>query len=322
MSRAFLVLATIALAGCFDGYIPADPALFDAFSKGREVSDYLIAQQVEEVPAGNAILGQGGGAAHLKRFSASVRVGSATRSMPTLAGATLSEASAQAATLSTTAASATSVHVDVAAPIVRGFALGNTRILSVELLGSATYSSSFQTNDLGASRGSALSFGVGQRIGVVAETDHFPGISFSSVRRTLPSLSWEDRGVPTDQANEATLRMYELGGHIVSHRLAVSKSLGNMGITAGWGTDGLTAHYSLSARVSGPPEHTGQQSTTAGANRSVLFVGGSYALHRDLTIAAEVSRTSREAPRYQTNVIGDAGERTRTTVMVGVKVGG
>ena len=90
----------------------------------------------------------------------------------------------------------------------------------------------------------------------------------------------------------------------------------------GWGRDELGSHYTLTAAVSGSKPHSDSQEGYAGGYRSVLFAGGSYAVHRDVAVAAELSRTTRLGPGYQTNSIGAAGDQKRTALTVGVRVGG
>ncbi len=319
-----LLLATLAGcdfgSGCCGAGDPSYHLVLDGLTKGREISEYLAEEEMDQIGSGNAILGQGGPVAVPGKVSASLRFGRAARSVPTLAGTTLSEVTSASSVIPVTSASVMKVQLDVALPVIAGFTVGESKIFSFELLGSATLLGKHGASDLNVQQGTTT-LGFGSRLGILRETHGLPGIAITSMRRSVPALSWEARGIPTAEGHEATLGMNDFSGKLTSHRISAAKEFGVAGVTVGWGRDLLNGEYIQTALVNGETPTRRTERPGLGGRRSVLFVGGSYALRDGVQLAAEVIRSTRTAPLYPINQVGTEG-RSRTHLTVGVRVGG
>lgn len=304
--------ATVAIAVCGAGMLTAcdctdctyhcvppnfcDSRLNDAGGKGQELAYAVGVERADEVAAtGNAVLSEGGSLGGIGHVSVDIRAKRISRSVPRLAGTAIqTDDSAPLTDIPSTGVGATAVSADFALGLLRGLKLGrDSRIGDLDLLGSVTELQGYGDTDLHLKSSNQISFGIGARIGLLAETSTLPGISYSRWRRSVPRISFRASPVATADGGMMTIGVDQLDVTVNSWRVAASKKLGRFGVTAGIGRDTYDASYTYYATLDegSSPGANGSQSTGYNLTRKNLFVGASYALSR-MTLAGEFGRLS------------------------------
>jgi hypothetical protein len=257
-------------------------------------------------------MGQGVPIDEVGKATLAVRATRMSQQLPDPSGIVLAEGDGPAATMGTTPWSGVVVGADVAVGLLSGFLAGDTRLLSIDLIGSISLVPGPAKSPLNLKGSNELNVGFGSRIGIMKETARLPGVSVAFLRHQLPGNRFSDVNLPTLSGNTMRLSTSRLSGHINSVRIAIGKQFGQVGVTAGWGRDQLQGRATVVATLS--TGASDDQTTYLDVTRTSLFAGASYPLFRGSVLAAEVARTS--TPHY------DAGTaRSRTTVSAGVRIG-
>jgi len=178
---------------------------------------------------------------------------------------------------------------DAALGIFRGLPLGLTNVGGIDLLVSATYVPSIGDagDDIQIKPERNLQLGWGARIGLLQESLLVPGVSFTYLKRDLPTttMTGSGSGVGIDIADAKVKTS--------AFRLVASKNLVMFGLAAGVGQD----RYSESALVSG----------TTGT-----FVSPQVAFDQKLTRTNYFLDASLNLPIFK--LIGEVGQVTGGTV--------
>ena len=132
---------------------------------------------------------------------------------------------------------------DAAVGVFSGVPLGLTNIGGVDLLLSATYVPSIgdSTDDVQIKPGRNLQIGYGVRVGLLQESLIMPGVSFTYLKRDLPTVDI------TGTSSNLDVAITDVKVKTSAYRIVASKSLLLIGIAAGVGQD----RYDQSAMVEG-----------------------------------------------------------------------
>lgn len=311
--RFAALLALLLLTAC-DNF---KTVVSNALMQGQDVTSYLADAQLDEAMSGNSVFGGASPVMRAGKVSASLSATRVTRTVPQATGVVIAadEISGRPP-LAVTNSTANRLKLDVALSAFGGLNMGDTKIFSIELLGSAAMTGARPSGGFNVTQGGRVAFGFGYRLGVVPESAKFPGISFSTTWNPLPKLSWDTDAIATSNGANTRLRMDGYSGDIVSHRLAAEKGFGKLAVTAGWGRDALSARSTHHALVSGVDGGDGDQSGLRETKRSLLFLGASYKLTSRLGIAAEVVRGG----TVSTTAASGEGREARTGVRVGMRL--
>ena len=281
---------------CPAGTSALDPArqTQDACQMALDVFDLMAPQLGLALTGGNATLGQGGNLGGPGHFSIGLRGNVFNGDLPQVNDFPTSSPTGRVQRTGTNALPAKRQIVglptaDAALGIFRGVPLGLTNVGGIDLLVSATYVPSIGDvgDDIQIKPERNLQLGWGARIGLLQESLLVPGVSFTYLKRDLPTttMTGSGSGVGIDIA-DAKVKTSAI-------RLVASKNLVMFGLAAGVGQD----RYSESALVSG----------TTGT-----FVSPQVAFDQKLTRTNYFLDASLNLPIFK--LIGEVGQVTGGTV--------
>jgi hypothetical protein len=309
----------LAAAGC--DLSGCDPRLLDACQKARDLASFVGTEIAASNPTGNIVIGESDAHHATGLVSIAVRASSVAHSAPRLNGVVLRPDS-------TTASSAypvddrrdTGFTFDFSAGGFRGFRLGDTRVGALDVLGNVVILPTFDAGDF-RSRPNGIGFGLGVRLGVIGETRVLPAVSVSMLARAMPTFTMKSDPLPMADGGTARINLESLRAHAYLARVAASKKIGRVGLTAGVGLDRYRA--SAEYRVTEPDLGTDSDVLSVNgphSNRSVLFAGASVPLGK-ATLAVEAGRVSAPKDLHLLNTfVGSSMTKARTFVTFGMRI--
>jgi len=259
-----------------------------------DVFDLMAPQLGLALTGGNATLGQGGNLGGPGHFSIGLRGNVFSGDLPQVNDFPVASRTGRVQRSGAQALPAKTQIVglptaDAALGIFRGVPLGLTNVGGIDLLVSATYVPSIGDagDDIQIKPERNLQLGWGARIGLLQESLLVPGVSFTYLKRDLPTtnLTGSGAGVGIDIAGAKVKTS--------AFRLVASKNLVMFGLTAGVGQD----RYHETALVSG----------TTGT-----FVSPQVAFDQKLTRTNYFLDASLNLPIFK--LIGEVGQVTGGTV--------
>jgi hypothetical protein len=233
---------------CPAGTSATDPARLtqDACQMANDVFGLMAPQLGLALTGGNATLGQGGNLGGPGHFSIGLRGNVFSGDLPQVNDFPTPSTTGRLQRTGSLALPAKTQIVglptaDAAIGIFRGVPLGLTNVGGIDLLVSATYVPEIGDagDDVQIKPERNLQVGYGVRIGLLQESIIVPGVSFTYLKRDLPTTSL------TGNATTFTVDITDAKVKTSAYRLVVSKSLTILGIAAGIGQD----RYSESAQV-------------------------------------------------------------------------
>lgn len=254
------VRAQSAANSCPAGASAIDPARVtqDACQMALDVFHLMAPQLGLALTGGNATLGQGGNLGGPGHFSIGLRGNVFSGDLPQVTDfPTPSISGRQQRTGANALPSETQIvglpTADAALGIFRGVPLGLTNVGGIDLLVSATYVPTIgdEGDDIQIEPDRNLQLGYGVRIGLLQESLLVPGVSFTYLKRDLPTTSL--RG----SASSFDIEITDAKVKTSAFRVVASKTLVVFGIAAGIGQD----RYSESAMV---------QATRSGVSSAVV----------------------------------------------------
>jgi hypothetical protein len=267
----------------------------DACQMALDVFALMAPQLGLALTGGNATLGQGGNLGGPGHFSIGLRGNVFNGDLPQVSDFPMA---ATGPRLQRTGANALPAErqivglptADVALGIFRGIPLGLTNVGGIDLLVSATYLPSLgdEDDDVRVKPDRNLQLGYGVRIGLLQESLVVPGVSFTYLKRDLPTTS------VTGGGNNVRIDITDAKVKTSAFRVVASKSLLMLGLAAGVGQD----RYRQSALVTG---------TTGGT-----FVSPQVAFDQKLTRTNYFLDVSLNLPVIK--FIGEVGRVTGGTV--------
>lgn len=233
---------------CPAGTSAADPARLtqDACQMALDVFDVMAPQLGLALTGGNATLGQGGNLGGLGHFSIGLRVNVFSGDLPQVTDFPTPSTTGRLQRTGNLALPAKTQIVglptaDAAIGIFKGVPLGLTNVGGIDLLASATYVPEFGDagDDIRITPERNLQLGYGVRIGLLQESLVSPGVSFTYLKRDLPTTSL------AGSASDFDIEITDAKVKTSAYRVVASKNLMMFGIAAGVGQD----RYSESAQV-------------------------------------------------------------------------
>ena len=138
---------------------------------------------------------------------------------------------------------------DAAVGVFGGVPLGLTSVLGVDLLLSATYVPTIgeEGDEVWIEPDRNLQLGYGVRVGLLQESLVVPGLSFTYLKRDLPTTTI------TGTSSNIDVNIRDVRVKTSAYRLVASKSLMLLGIAAGVGRDNYDQSANIQATVRGTP---------------------------------------------------------------------
>lgn len=268
----------------------------DACQKALDLFNFMAPQLGTSITGGNATIGSASTLGGLGHFSVGVRANIVQGQLPQTDNVSLSVTGAQRSNFAPKSQVVGLPAAEAAVGLFKGVGVGLTNVGGVDALVSAFYVPDIDQDDISVTTsGGKLKLGYGVRVGVLQETSLVPGVSLSVLKRDLPTVNMRATIGTTD-----TVRVTGLTAHTTAWRLAASKKLLLLGLTAGIGQDKYDSKASSSAYVApkqfatgipplgynGPIADMSQKLT-----RTNLFAGASINLVV-LRIAGEIGHVS------------------------------
>ena len=276
-SAAFLASSAPVTAQC-----PATGYTADACQKTQDIFNYLTPQISTALAGGSTTLGQGGVLGGLPHWTIALRASAVNGSFPTVNNVAFNTQSAQHTTYPGKDQLVPMASIDASVGLYEGFPLGVTMVGGVDLLVAATYvpkpsSSGGEVSfDL---PGGSTKFGYGLRFGLLQESVVVPGVSFSFVKRDLPTLSVSGTSNVSASGTNApgNFALNDLEIKTSTWRISASKTFMIFGLQGGFGQD----KYDNSARIhvqvnpAGLPSQTADLSAKNSMTRTNMYIGAS-----------------------------------------------
>lgn len=274
-------------AQCRSGTIP-ERVTQDACQKAVDIFQFMAPQLGVSIVGGNATLGQGstlGGPGH---FSVGIRANVLNGRIPQVEDVTPAIIGAVAADYEVKDQIIGLPVVDAAIGVFPGLPLGGTRILALDALVNFAYVPDIEENDFSIKpTDGSVKFGFGARVGLLQESVVTPGISFSYLRRDVPTVTIS----ATPGSDRITVR--DLAVETDAWRIVAGKSFYVLGIAVGGGQDRVDASAIGDVSVSrgGITATAGPIAARQKQTRSNIFLDVSLNLSL-LKIVGEVGRQS------------------------------
>lgn len=314
-----LLVSLVALVAACDGVPPCTGRLVDACRKAQDLAYGVGVQLGDEAASGNAVLGDAAAIGSTGKAMIAVRGTGMRRDGPVLSNVTVrTDSSVGSSAFGARSELASAFSIDAAVGGIHGMRIRDTEIGTIDVLGSVTAMPNADRGNLHVG-GSPITFGIGVRLGIVAETKTLPAVSFAASLRTPRKFSVTAPALPTDSGDAVKLSLSSGEVSTLGLRLASSKRIGRIGITGGVGQDTyyITTDYGVTGSTT-----LGEAGDLADFNvtRTNAFVGASYAAGR-VTIAAEMGRLFGGHVPPMMNTFGDGSATAgRNWLTIGMRM--
>jgi hypothetical protein len=226
------------------GFPDPTRAAQDACQKAIDLFQYMAPQLGISITGGNATLGQGGTLGGLGHFSVGLRVNAVAGSLPQIQDVSPSVNGAVSTQYETEDQIIGLPTADLAIGLFKGIPLPLTNVGGVDLLVSAAYLPEFDGDGVSVRIPSgSLKLGFGARVGVLQESLLVPGVSFTYLRRDLPTTNI------TARTGGDSLYVNDLSVETNAWRVVASKSLLMFGVAVGAGQDRYKSSADIGAHV-------------------------------------------------------------------------
>jgi len=230
--------------GTANPFPDATRASQDACQKAIDLFQYMAPQLGISITGGNATLGQGGTLGGLGHFSVGLRVNAVMGSLPQIQDVSPVVTGAVSSQYETEDQIIGLPTADLAIGLFKGIPLPLTNVGGVDLLVSAAYLPEFDGDGVSVRVPSgSLKLGFGARVGVLQESLLVPGVSFTYLRRDLPTTNI------TATTGGDSLYVNNLSVETNAWRVVASKSLLMFGVAVGAGQDRYKSSSDIGAHV-------------------------------------------------------------------------
>jgi hypothetical protein len=221
----------------------------DACQQAVDLFQYMAPQLGTAITGGNAILGQGGTLGGLGHFSVGARVNVVAGSIPQVQDVPPRPTGATSQSFPTNDSPIPMPAIDGAIGLFKGIPLALTNVGGLDLLLSATYVPKVDRDNVTITPDHPLQLGYGVRVGALQESLIVPGVSFTILKRDLPTLKMT--GTSTAVTGPVTLDVSDASVKTTAWRVVASKSLILFGVALGVGQDMYKSHATASATTAG-----------------------------------------------------------------------
>jgi len=268
----------------------------DACQQAYDIYQYIAPQLGLALAGGNATLGQGSTLGGLGHFSVGVRANGFQGSLPDVSNY---QPGVQGAVKNP--ALATSDHwvgfptADAAIGLFGGFPLALTNVGGVDALLSAAYVPSYSNGSFSVSPKSSFKMGYGVRVGLLSESIVVPGVSFTYLKRDLPTTSIAGN-FSSGLVGQGSFKVDNVKVNTTAWRFVASKSLIMFGIAGGIGKDQYDQSADIAATVSTnivglPTASAAVPNTSQKMDRTTYFFDASFNLPL-VKIVGEIGQVS------------------------------
>lgn len=267
--------AQSATSSCPAGTSALDPAqrTQDACQMALDVFNLMAPQLGLALTGGNATLGQGGNLGGPGHFSIGLRGNVFSGDVPKVNDFPTSSPTGRVQRTGTAALPAKKQIVglptaDAALGIFRGVPLGLTNVGGIDLLLSATYVPTIgdSTSDVRIAPDRNLQVGYGVRIGLLKESLVVPGLSFTYLKRDLPTTTI------SGSSSELAVAVRDAKVKTSAWRVVGSKTLLTFGVAAGVGQDKYDDEANVEGSVKTPIPATQSVALSQSLTRTNYFV--------------------------------------------------
>ena len=293
----------------------------DACQQASDLYQFLAPQLGLALAGGNATLGTGSTLGGFGHFSIGVRANVFQGSLPQIGSFTQSTNGAvKNPSLSTKDQYFGLPTADAAIGIFGGLPLGLTNIGGIDALVSAAYVPNVNQTDVQIKPTQNLQIGYGVRVGLLSESIVVPGVSFTYLKRDLPTTTI------TGRSGNNQLSVNNLKVNTTAWRIVASKSFLLFSFAAGAGKDSYDQSADISATVNssfnGVPisGNTSVPNTAQKLERTNYF--GDVALNLPLfKIVGEIGQASGGKVATFNGFSGGRADKDQQYFSVGIRFG-
>lgn len=296
----------------------------DVCQMAVDVFQFMGPQLGVALAGGNATMGQGGALGGLGHFSVGLRANIIKGDVPNFSKFPTPSDTGRIAYGRTTGYNSLPSKsqilglptVDAGIGLFQGIPLGLTNVLGIDGLLSATYVPKVSQSNFTLTPSQSLQFGYGVRIGVLQESILVPGVSFTYLKRDLPTTTMDG------SSSNINVSVSDAKVNTSAWRLVASKSLILFGVAAGVGQD----KYDQTAKVQGTMNSTfgNFSSDTVALSQSMSRTNVFLDAYMNLglgKVVAEIGQVSGgKAPTYSA-FSGGAADKSRMYGSLGLRVG-
>ena len=250
---------------CTSGGTQQQNALQDACQQTYDIFAFMAPQLGISLAGGNATLGTGSTLGGLGHFSIGLRGNVLSGTIPQIDQFTPRTSGASPAQKLPSKSQVLGLPTaDAAIGIFGGLPLALTNVGGIDLLVSATYVPTIgkDSKDFSLTPKQNLQLGYGVRVGLLSESILVPGVSFTYLKRDLPTTTIAGTATYTSTlgASTASFSVADAKVNTSAWRLVASKGLLLFGVAAGVGQDtydmGATINTSLTSTLGGTSTST------------------------------------------------------------------
>lgn len=288
----------------------------DACQKAIDIFQFTAPQLAATLAGGNAVAGEHSSLRGPGHFSIGLRATALESSLPRVDQRTPATTGAVASTYAIDKQWIAVPVVDAAIGLFRGIPALGTYALGLDALVHVAYIPSIDENDLAIEvPDGSFKFGLGGRVGILAETFMTPGISFTWLQRDLPTVNLLGRVAGDD------LHVRDARVRTTAWRIVAGKNLTLFGVAVGGGRDRYETSANAQVTINRVvPAVTSSVVTSSQAlDRTNVFANVSLNLPA-LRVVGEVGRVS-GGTVVTYNSFGDArGHDPRTYASLGLRL--
>ena len=275
--------------GTIDGNGDPDNTMIaqDACQKAIDLFAYMAPQLGMVLAGGNPTQGVSGAFGRIGAFSIGIRANALNGSLPEIDRVVPNTRGAQQSNYTLDTTPLGFATADIALGVYPGMPYG---FGAIDLLVSAAYVPSYDNGTIDVSTPSgSFKLGFGGKLGIVSETATRPGVSVSYLNRSLPRVDI------LAQSGDDHLLLEDVSVRSKSWRAVAGKSLGFLGVGAGYGRDtyksSATITVTVAPRSSTPGGTGGPIELGQDIGRSNMFATV-WIKSQVLRIVGEVGRVS------------------------------
>lgn len=319
---------------CPAGTSPETNAAQDACQRAYDVYQFMAPQLGLAIAGGNHTLGQNSTLGGFPHFSIGIRGNAFNGNIPQVDQFRLRTSGASPAVQLPTKSQFLGLPAaDVAIGIFGGLPLALTNVGGVDLLLSATYIPTINQSNVSVKPDQNLQIGYGARIGLLSESILVPGVSFTYLKRDLPTTTITGTATYTDVTTgptNLTLNVNNLRVKTSGWRLVASKSLVLFGLAAGVGQDKYDNSADISGNVTGtivaavPPRSFNTTVTVPGTSQSLTRTNYFLDASLNLLVAkltAEIGQVSGGTVNTWNTFQSGRADKSQTYGSVGFRFG-
>ena len=300
----------------------------DACQKTKDIFNFLTPQISTALAGGSTTLGQGGVLGGFGHFALALRASAVQGSYPKVDNVAFNTSGAQGTTYVGKDQLIPMASIDGSVGLFQGFSLGVTKVGGVDALLTATYVPTPSTGS-GETQvtlpGGNTKIGYGVRIGLLQESILVPGVSFSWVKRDLPTISVSGTSSASASAGSApgSFSISNLSLKTSSWRFSAAKTFLIFGLEGGFGQDSYDNSAGLDVTVNAAAPVGTQRATMTAANtmkRTNIYGGLSINFFIG-KLVGEVGQVSGGTLPAALNHFGSDAAASRSYFTVGIRTG-